>query len=401
MAVYFQDMTSDETVALTRAMLDSGEHYDLSHIPGSKVDKHSTGGVGDKVSLLLAPLAAACGLKVPMMAGRGLGHSGGTIDKLQAIPGFRVDLSRPEFERVLQSIGCVLIGQSSKIAPADKKLYALRDVTATIECIPLIVASILSKKLAEGAETLILDVKVGSGAFMKTLDQAKRLARGLTQVAKKMGIKCRALITNMDQPLGYAAGNSVEILETIAVLRNERQSQDLVSTDLKELTIQLCAQMLEAARKVKNLAEGRTLARKKLEDGSAWNLFREMVMAQGGDVSFVDHPEKLALAPQKIQWKAKKRGYITHMQTDALGHLLVEMGGGRKRAEDSIDPGVGILFHHKLGAQVSKDEPLATVYAKAGANLAALETQFQSAIEIRSSRKPVPKLILAQIEGHA
>ncbi|MGZ3689804.1 MAG: thymidine phosphorylase, partial [Bdellovibrionota bacterium] len=294
MAVFFKGMTLDETVALTRAMLESGERYDLSAIPGKKVDKHSTGGVGDKVSLILAPLAAACGLKVPMMSGRGLGHSGGTLDKLESIPGFDVKLSRERFEHVLKNIGCAMIGQSEKIAPADKKLYALRDVTATVECIPLIVASILSKKLAEGTDALVLDVKVGSGAFMKSRDQARKLAKTLTAVARKSGLICRALLTNMDQPLGYAVGNALEVQESIEILMGAK-NPEYASGDLRELTIQLCAEMLEAGKIVKGQAEARKLAGARLADGSAWRIFQDLVAAQGGQVQSIRRPGLLPL----------------------------------------------------------------------------------------------------------
>ena len=397
MAVFFQGMSLDETVALTQSMLASGERYDLSSVKGPKVDKHSTGGVGDKVSLILAPLAAACGLKVPMMSGRGLGHSGGTLDKLESIQGFNVHLSRSKFEELLNRIGCGMIGQSEKIVPADKKLYALRDVTATVECIPLIVASILSKKVAEGAEGLVLDVKVGSGAFMKSREDARKLAKTLVQVARKMGLQCRAVLSNMNQPLGYAVGNSLEVLESIEILRNhEKQSKDLNSADLKELTIQLCAHMLELGGIVKNLTEGRKLAHKKLIDGSAWNVFLELVKAQGGSVTQVMDPKKLPLSSRKLQWRAKKRGYISKMETEILGKILVELGGGRKKASDSVDPSVGLVFHRKLGSQVKVGDPIATVYVSSRqeqSSLLALEEEFHAAIEISGARKPVPKLI--------
>jgi len=402
MAVYFQGMSLDETVALTEAMLESGEKYDLSHIPGPKVDKHSTGGVGDKVSLILAPLAASCGLKVPMMSGRGLGHTGGTLDKLESISGFNVRLSRKEMESVLAEVGCVMIGQSETIVPADKKLYALRDVTGTVECIPLIVASILSKKVAEGTEGLVLDVKVGNGAFMKSKNEAKQLAKTLTQVAKKMGLKCRAVLTNMNQPLGYAVGNSLEVLESIEVLRNERcrdiaviqqSAADITSCDLKELTVQLCAHMLDIAGVVKNLNEGRKLAHSKILDGSAWKVFQELVKIQGGSVEEVLEPKKLRLAPITTTWKAKKRGFITKMDTEAFGRILVELGGGRKKASDSVDPGVGLVFHKKLGASVKTGDPIATVYAQKKEPLEDLEKLFQQAVEVSKARKPVSKLI--------
>lgn len=396
MAIFFQGMTPDETVSLTRAMLESGVRYDLSSIPGSKVDKHSTGGVGDKVSLILAPLAAACGLKVPMMSGRGLGHSGGTIDKLESIQGFDVNLSYERFKEVLSKVGCAMIGQSSQIAPADKKLYALRDVTGTVECIPLICASILSKKLAEGAGALVLDVKVGSGAFMKNREQARKLAKALIQVAKKMGLPCRALVTDMNQPLGYAAGNAIEVAESIAILRNQKE-KDLSSGDLREVTIQLCAHMLELGGLVKNLTDGRKLATRRLQDGSAWKIFQELVKIQGGSVEQILHPEKLPKAPQKATWVAVKRGYIGKMDTQEIGRILVDLGGGRKKASDPVDAGVGLIFHKKLGSRVNVGEPLVTVYASEKTDLTSLETRFKEAIEITGARKAVPKLILEVI----
>lgn len=304
MAVFFQGMTLNETIAFTQSMLNSGEKYDLSHVPGPKVDKHSTGGVGDKVSLILAPLAAACGLIVPMMSGRGLGNSGGTLDKLESIPGFDVQLEQKQFVEILAEVGCAMVGQSNRIIPADKKLYALRDVTGTVECIPLIVASILSKKLAEGAEALVLDVKVGSGAFMKTRTSARKLAKTLIQVAKKLGLPCRAFLTNMDQPLGYSVGNALELREALEVLKNEKK-EDLCSADLKELTIQLCAQMLDLGGICRNITEGRKLAHGKLIDGSAWKYFLKLVEKQKGDSSKILYSDQIPLAPQKKFGKLK------------------------------------------------------------------------------------------------
>ncbi|MBC7692138.1 MAG: thymidine phosphorylase [Methylotenera sp.] len=391
MAVYFQGMTLDETVALTRAMLESGERYDLSHIPGFKVDKHSTGGVGDKVSLILAPLAAACGLKVPMMAGRGLGHSGGTLDKLESITGYDVRISKTRFAEIITKVGCSIIGQSDKIAPADRKLYSLRDVTATVECIPLIVASILSKKLAEGTQALVMDIKVGNGAFMKSKEEARKLSRTLIQVAKKLGLPCRAILTNMDQPLGNTAGNAIEVIESIELLRNERPA-----ADLKEITIQLCAHMLELGKVVKNLSEGRKLAHARLADGSAWQIFQDMVKAQGGSLEQILDTKKLPHTSRSLVWKATKRGYITRMDTEVLGKILVELGGGRKKASDSVDPRVGFYFHKKLGARVQSGDPVATVYVAEKMPtelLKELEALFQEAVEIRGERKSVPKLI--------
>jgi pyrimidine-nucleoside phosphorylase len=382
-------MTPDETVAYTRAMLESGDRYDFSDIPGIKVDKHSTGGIGDKVSMILAPLAAACGLIVPMMAGRGLGHTGGTLDKLESIPGFSVKLSADKFREALKTIGCAIIGQSETMAPADRKLYALRDVTATVESLPLICGSILSKKLAEGTDVLVLDVKVGSGAFMKSKDQAKKLARALISTAKKSGLKCRAILTNMDQPLGNAVGNAIEIIECIEMLKTNSGAGDL-----KEVTIQLTAQMLEASGKVRTLAEGRKLAIDRLADGSAWKKFQQMVEFQGGSLRVIHDTSLFAKAPKKIEWKAPRRGFITKMNCEELGRMVVDLGGGRKKTSDIVDPVVGFYFHKKLGSKVTAGEPLVTAYLPDGLDIPAWEKRFHSAVTISPQRKPVPKLIL-------
>ena len=398
MAVYFQGMDSDETMALTRAMTDSGERYDLTSVSGPKVDKHSTGGVGDKVSLILAPLAAACGLKVPMMAGRGLGHSGGTLDKLESIPGFKVQISPARFKAALQQHGCAIIGPGENIAPADRKFYALRDVTATIDCVPLIVASILSKKIAEGTDALVLDVKVGNGAFMKTAAEARHLARAISRVAIKLGLPCRALLTDMSQPLGYSVGNALEVGESIEVLKNQ-QSGELSSSDLKETTIQLCAQMLQLGGKAGNLADGRKKALAKLADGSAWKVFRHFVAAQEGSLAKFSDPRISPAGLQTQVWKARNRGYISWMNTETMGRLLTELGGGRIHAEDSIDHRVGFVYHRKLGAHMQPGDAIVTVYARPGQSelLRELENKFQSAIEISRSRKPLPNLLIGRI----
>lgn len=398
MATYFNGMTLQETVALTEAMLESGERYALTRVKGPKVDKHSTGGVGDKVSLILAPLAAACGLKVPMMAGRGLGHTGGTLDKLESISGFDVHLSAARFEEILCQIGCAIIGQSDKIAPADKTLYSLRDVTATVDCIPLITASILSKKLAEGTDALVLDVKVGSGAFMETREEAKALSRTLIAVGKKLGLQIRVVLSAMNQPLGYAVGNAIEVQECIEILRGQVLPTDAKnesgSGDLKELTIQLCAHMLELGGVVRTLPEGRKLAHAKLADGSAWRLFQEMVRLQGGALEPILDPTLLPRSSRVLHWKAKKRGYLSKMDTKNLGQILVEMGGGRKKASDSVDPSVGMVFHKKLGARVKAGDDLVTIYAPKHQDMEGLESLFHDSITITSTRKPIPKLIL-------
>ena len=394
MATYFSGMTATETMALTRAMLESGDHYQHAQLHGPKVDKHSTGGVGDKVSIILAPLAAACGLKVPMMAGRGLGYSGGTLDKLEAIPGFHVRLTESEFTQALKKVGCTIIGQSEKIAPADKKLYALRDVTATIECVPLITASILSKKLAEGTDALVLDVKVGNGAFMKTKEQARRLAKSIVSTAKKLNLPCKAVLSNMDQPLGYAVGNALEIVECIEVLKNEKNAE-FSSVDLKELTVHLCAQMLVLGKVSKSMAEGRKLALAKLADGSAWKKFQDMVAHQGGSVNSILQPKSLHTAKIQVTLKATKKGYLTGINTEAVGRLLIEMGGGRTKSSDSIQPGVGLFFHKKLGATVTSGTPLVTLHFNSDFKLN--EKSVLQLFEISSSRKSVPKLILETI----
>lgn len=389
MAVFFRGMTPEETVSLTRAMLESGERYDFSDIEGVKVDKHSTGGIGDKVSIILAPLAAACGLVVPMMAGRGLGHTGGTLDKLESIAGFQVRLSKEKFTEALKTIGCAIIGQSETIAPADRKLYALRDVTATVESLPLICGSILSKKLAEGTDVLILDVKVGSGAFMKSKEQGKKLAKALIAVAKKSGLKCRAVLTNMDQPLGNTVGNAIEIIECIEMLKTGTGA-----LDLKEVTIQLCAQMLEAGGVVRNVSAGRKLALSKLTDGSAWKKFLQMVEFQGGSLSMIEDTSLFPKAPVTVEWKAPRRGYITKINSEEIGRMIVDLGGGRKKASDTVNPSVGFQFHKKLGSNVAAGDPIVTAHLPEGTDLAAWEKRFHAAIQLSPQRKPVPKLIM-------
>jgi pyrimidine-nucleoside phosphorylase len=331
-----------------------------------------------------------------MMAGRGLGHSGGTLDKLESIPGFNVKMDYPSFKRALETQGCAIIGQSESIAPADRKLYSLRDVTGTIECIPLIVGSILSKKVAEGTEALVLDVKVGNGAFMKTREEARRLARAISQTAKKMKLPCTAILTDMNQPLGYSIGNALEIAESIEVLKNEK-SGEFSTLDLKEVTIQLCAQMLVLGRKARNLAEGRKRTLARLADGSAWKVFESFVAAQGGRLSEFKDPRNHHDGLRVETWKAPRRGYIVRMDTEALGRLLIELGGGRVRADDKVDHRVGFVLHRKLGARVEAGDPLATVYARADQAMPEITKKFFASVEISGSRKPVPKLIVERI----
>ena len=364
MAVVLRGMTGEETASLTNAMLHSGEVLDLSFLPARKVDKHSTGGVGDKTSLILAPLVAAAGLYVPMISGRGLGHTGGTLDKLESIPGFRVGLSIPEFHRVLETCGCSMIGQTEKIAPADRKLYALRDVTGTVESPYLICASIMSKKLAEGTDALVLDVKTGSGAFMKKEEDAVFLAELMVETGERMGKQMVALITNMDQPLGRMVGNALEVIESIEVLCGGGPR------DLRELCLELAAWMFYLGQASKSVAEGRQLAEKTIASGKALVKFRQMVELQGGDPRVIDDPSRLLTAEHSIDILSPRAGYVSAIQCEQVGTACVILGGGRERKEDSVDPAVGIVVHKKIGDQVSAGEPLCTIHCHSDAQAA-------------------------------
>jgi pyrimidine-nucleoside phosphorylase/thymidine phosphorylase len=359
MAVFFRGMDDAEVRALTGAMLRSGDVLDLSDIPGAKIDKHSTGGVGDKVSLALAPLAAACGVKVPMISGRGLGHTGGTLDKLESIPGFRVDLPVERFRELVRDVGACLIGQTARLAPADRKLYALRDVTATVESIPLIAGSIMSKKLAEGIDGLVLDVKVGSGAFMKTLEDARALARTLAAIGRGMGKKVSALLTAMDEPLGRAVGNALEVVETVALLRGGGPA------DLREVTVELTAEMLVLGGVAADLGAGRAQVEAAIADGRGLAKLEEIVRAQGGDPAVVRDPERLPRAERIFPVHAPASGFVAAIDAEALGLAAVALGAGRARVEDAIDPAVGFVVEKKLGDPVERGEPLCTVHAGA------------------------------------
>jgi pyrimidine-nucleoside phosphorylase len=356
MAVVLQGMTRAETAALTDCMLHSGEVLDLSSLPGRKVDKHSTGGVGDKTSLVLAPLAAAAGVVVPMISGRGLGHTGGTLDKLEAIPGFNVNLSVTEFRRMLTTCGCAMIGQTAEIAPADCKLYALRDVTGTVESPYLICGSIMSKKLAEGIDALVLDVKTGSGAFMKSEEDAAFLAELMVETGERMGKQVVALITDMDQPLGNMIGNALEVVEAIEVLRGGGPD------DLRELCLELAGWMLYLGGVSQTVAEGKKQGAKLISSGEALDKFRLMIELQGGDPHVVDDVKRLPQTQHTMQVASAKAGYITAMQCEQIGTACVILGGGRERKEDSVDPAVGIVLHKKVGDRVIAGEALATVY---------------------------------------
>ena len=356
MAVLWRGMTRPETAALTDAMLHSGEVLDFSSLRLRKVDKHSTGGVGDKTSLVLAPMVAAAGVAVPMISGRGLGHTGGTLDKLEAIPGFNVNLPVGEFRRVLELCGCAMIGQTAEIAPADRKLYALRDVTGTVESPYLICASIMSKKLAEGIDALVLDVKTGSGAFMKNEKDAAFLAELMVETGERMGKKVMALITDMDQPLGNMIGNALEVVEVVEVLRGAGPE------DLRELCLHLGGWMLYLGGACKSVAEGNQISTQLISSGKALERFRQMIELQGGDARVVDDTKRLPQAQHSMQVLSAKAGYVSSMHCEQIGTAGVILGGGRERKEDAVDPAVGIVLHKKVGVQVEAQEPLATIY---------------------------------------
>ena len=360
MAGFLRGLAPEETDALVDAMLHSGEILRLDEVPGKKVDKHSTGGVGDKVSLLLAPLVAACGVPVPMISGRGLGHTGGTLDKLEAIPGFNVNLTVDEYRDRLARHGVVMLGQTAEVAPADRKIYALRDVTATVEFIPYIAASIMSKKLAAGLDALVLDVKTGKGAFMKTEADARRLAETLAGIGNRSGTPTVAYLTRMDTPLGRAAGNWPEIEETVRCLRGDPDGAE----DLMDVTMALCAEMLVLGDRATDLDDARAQLADALSSGRAFDKFCEMVEAQGGSVEDVKHPERREGYTPAAVLNAEADGYVTALDALAVGHLTVAMGAGRKAKEDDVDPVAGIVLHVKRGERATSGQPLATLYTQ-------------------------------------
>jgi pyrimidine-nucleoside phosphorylase len=385
MAVFLRGMSDSETVALTRAMLHSGDVLDLSNVPGIKVDKHSTGGVGDKVSLCLAPLVAACGVPVPMVSGRGLGHTGGTLDKLEAIPGFSVDMTSERFAEVVRDVGTAMIGQTARIAPADKRIYALRDVTATVESVPLIVASILSKKLAEGIDGLVLDVKVGKGAFMKTEARARELATALVRVGTAAGKRVVALLTRMDAPLGNTIGNANETREAIDVLHGKGPA------DLVECTLALGSEMLQLGGVAKDDATARAQLLKAIEDGSAAHVMERLIAAHGGDARVVGDTKRLVMAPVVTEIKAESRGHVSAIDALELGLSAVSMGAGRTRADQRVDPGVGIELKKKPGDAVETGDVLALVYTREGSS--APEARIRAAFAIGAAPAPAPLVI--------
>ena len=387
MAICLRGMNAEETLALTMAMVASGDQTDLSSIPGVKVDKHSTGGVGDKTTLILAPLVAACGVPVAKMSGRGLGHTGGTIDKLESIPGFSTDLAMEDFLRCVREHGLAVAGQTGRLVPADKKLYALRDVTATIDNISLIAASIMSKKLAAGADAIVLDVKTGSGAFMQTQDAALDLARAMVEIGNGAGRRTVAVLTDMDQPLGLAVGNALEVREALEVLRGEGPE------DVREICLVLAAEMLSLAGKG-DLAICRELAVRALDSGSALQKFREMVEAQGGDPRVADEPDRLPSAPVTRVYSAKSSGVLHRIVSDQLGMASMMLGAGRRTKEEVIDPAAGIVLMKKPGSAIVAGEPIAMLHGAVGAGFYEASRMLDAAVEIGTEAYvPVPLVL--------
>jgi pyrimidine-nucleoside phosphorylase len=390
MAVFFRGMTAEETAALTEAMLRSGDVLDLSDLPGVKVDKHSTGGVGDKVSIALAPIAAACGLVVPMISGRGLGHTGGTLDKLEAIPGFQVRLPVERFREILARVGACLIGQTERLAPADRKLYALRDVTATVESIPLIAASILSKKLAEGIDALVLDVKVGKGAFMKTRADAEALADALCAIGRSFGKTVSALLTAMDEPLGRAVGNALEVKEALELLRGGGPA------DLRACTEELAVEMLLSGRAAPDRAAALDRVRAAVSSGRALEKLLAICDAQGGDPRALEDPSRLPAAPVRSEVRAPRAGWVQAIDAEEIGLAAMALGAGRARVEDAIDPAVGIVLEKKVGDAVASGEPLAVLHHAAGALPERIAARVAAAYAVGDARREPGPLVLGR-----
>ena len=376
MAIYFQHMNYEETLALTSAMADSGDKLDLSKISGVKVDKHSTGGVGDKTTLVLAPMVAALGIKTAKMSGRGLGHTGGTIDKLESIPGFSPNLSEEQFINNVNNIGIALTGQTGNITPADKKIYALRDVTGTVENMSLIASSIMSKKIAAGADVIVLDVKSGSGAFMKNIEDARSLAQIMVQIGNGAGRKTYAVISQMEEPLGFAVGNALEVIEAIQTLQGEGPD------DLLELCIELGSLMVVGADSKITQDEARLKLKMTIEDGSAYNKFKEFVAAQGGDVSYIDDYDKLINVTEKIDITSDKTGYVKSIQAYYIGESVMILGGGREKKGDAIDHNVGLILTKKVGDYVNKGDTIAVMYINAASNKDIAIDMVKNAYEI-------------------
>ncbi|WP_277674208.1 pyrimidine-nucleoside phosphorylase [Piscibacillus halophilus] len=390
MAIYFQDMNEDERAALTMAMVHSGDTIDLSDIEGIKVDKHSTGGVGDTTTLCLAPLVASVDVPVAKMSGRGLGHTGGTIDKLESVSGFHVEISSDEFVKLVNQNKIAVIGQSGNLTPADKKLYGLRDVTATVNSIPLIASSIMSKKIASGADAIVLDVKTGAGAFMKSKEEAEELAKAMVSIGNNVGRQTMAVISDMSQPLGRAIGNALEVKEAIDTL-NGRGPEDLT-----ELTLTLGSQMVVLGGKAETLTEARKMLEENIQNGKAIEKFKEFLTAQGGDASVVDQPDQLPKASHIIELEAKESGYIKGIVADEIGHAAMMLGAGRQTKESEIDLSVGIVLNKKVGDRVEKGESLLTIHSNT-TNLDEIKEKLYNNISISSSSVQAPELVYQMI----
>jgi pyrimidine-nucleoside phosphorylase len=391
MAIYFKGMDADETLELVKAMIASGDTIDLSSIHGIKVDKHSTGGVGDKTSIVLAPMVAATGIPVAKMSGRGLGHTGGTLDKLESFAGFQIELEMARFVEIVNTCGIAIIGQTANLVPADKKLYALRDVTGTVENLSLIAGSIMSKKLASGADAIVLDVKSGAGAFMKTDEESFALARKMVEIGTQMGRKTVAVISRMDEPLGDTIGNAIEIKEAIATLRGEGPA------DLLEVCLELGAEMVVLGGKAADAASARVLLLEGIRSGAALEKLRQMVAAQGGDASMVDHPDRLPGASLQADLLADRSGWITSLDAHEIGHAAMLLGAGRETKDSTIDLGAGIHLRAKIGTPVQKGQVLATLYANDAERLASGMTSIASAFVIQDEKTQAPALILGKI----
>ncbi|MBN1516773.1 thymidine phosphorylase [Candidatus Sumerlaeota bacterium] len=391
MAAFLNGMTTAEQGALVQAMTDSGERYDHSALGRIPVDKHSTGGVGDKVSLLLAPIVASAGVPVPMISGRGLGHTGGTLDKLEAIPGFDTRLSREQFSELLARVGVAMAGQSERFVPADRKLYALRDVTGTVESIPLIASSIMSKKIAEGAKGLVLDVKTGSGAFMQNDEDALQLARTLVETGEAAGVRTVAWLTDMSQPLGRAIGNANETAEAIAGLRGDGPP------DLMKVTETLCAEMLVLGEAAPDIETARQIIQKQIASGAALDKFREMVEAQGGDPRVADNPSLLTIAPQTMEIAAPRKGWIAGFDCREIGFAACVLGAGRETKEDSVDPSVGIEALKRIGDSIEAGEPLFRVFWRKQDRMEACRRRLESCVQIANEPCSPPELIRRRI----
>jgi pyrimidine-nucleoside phosphorylase len=392
MAIFLNGMDDEETFHLTQAMMNSGKVLDLSSIRGVKVDKHSTGGVGDKVSLILAPLVASCGVKVPMISGRGLGHTGGTLDKLESIPGLRTDLSLRRFATNLREVGACMIGQTEEIAPADRKLYALRDVTTTVKSIPLITSSIMSKKLAEGADAFVFDVKVGNGAFMQKRTEAVLLAKNLIGMTKRFKKKAVAIVTDMNEPLGETVGNSIEVIEAIHALQGKAPS------DLMEVTMALCVRMLVLGNKARTLKEAEKKLQQAIDSGQALKKFEEIIKKQEGDPQVLSDFGLLHWARYRLMVNSQREGYVQSIDTLQIGFCACRLGAGRERMDSRIDPGVGLLIKKKVGDRVSKNEPIAVVFANNLKNGRIASHQIRAAYQIKKTRTRRLKKILSVVD---